>query len=548
MGNISFNYAIFKRLQGAYVAGINKATDYHMDPVNPLGGFCILYPHHPNGILGKIAAGNTMGLAGLAPLAPTAAASPLYSMLSAGLATPPIPDNVTVGGKMWPIMPPPEGGTQTDPLWLGFNTGTSPTLLNAFAQWIGNGTPNDSPQNGPLAQPAFSMLQPPAFAAAPTGFLFAASFANDDGRRTGDGGMPAPPPNHVPPNFWATSQIFLYDSLGQYQIPTSLDSGKEYYVCAVVGNSCPTQPAGEALITGYPINVICDAQCFNTFMSPAVPLPSLDNYDPTDPSPTTEVYFLGPQSYGVAAFRFNVDSVFANLTTALQGVNLGGALPAAWLEAGHPCVKVLVTSGEAPKYFPPMGNMPLSIDSSPLQDRHIAQHNLAPFAMAQMMIKTPMWTNFILAQAGAGMNGLVAQAPDWPADATRFYFAIPSAPYERYVAKSGLRGFEVVREGVPKPFPDAVILRQTAPGARLEIADHDPGAARRVRHGPDRFFGMALGVEADLAGLRDSRLGDIEVVHTAADGAVVGGFSLRPSAAARSPSSSALSPSRTTPA
>jgi hypothetical protein len=53
---------------------------------------------------------------------------------------------------------------------------------------------------------------------------------------------------------------------------------------------------------------------------------------------------------------------------------------------------------------------------------------------------------------------------------------------------------------------------------------------RRVRHGPDRFFGMALGVEADPARLRDHRLGDVAVVHTAHDGTIVGGFSLRPTA------------------
>jgi hypothetical protein len=39
---------------------------------------------------------------------------------------------------------------------------------------------------------------------------------------------------------------------------------------------------------------------------------------------------------------------------------------------------------------------------------------------------------------------------------------------------------------------------------------------------------MALGVEADPARLRDHRLGDVEVVHTAQDGNIVGGFSLRP--------------------
>ena len=113
----------------------------------------------------------------------------------------------------------------------------------------------------------------------------------------------------------------------------------------------------------------------------------------------------------------------------------------------------------------------------------------------------------------------------------RFFFAMPRAPYERYVAPTGHRGFELVREGVPKPFPDAVILRQTTPGAPLVVADHDPGATRG-RHGPDRFFGMAIGVEGDPARLRDHRLGDIEVVHIAHDRAgaddIVGGFSLRP--------------------
>ena len=132
--NTSFSYAVFRRLQAAYVAGIGTATGGHMDPVNPMGGFCLLYPGNPNGILGKIANNNAMGLAGLAPLAPTAAASPLYNMFSAGLGAPDtIPNNVAVGGQMWPIMPPPEQvdpppalGTQIDQLWLGFNTGSPP--------------------------------------------------------------------------------------------------------------------------------------------------------------------------------------------------------------------------------------------------------------------------------------------------------------------------------------------------------------------------------------------------------------------------------------
>jgi hypothetical protein len=43
-----------------------------------------------------------------------------------------------------------------------------------------------------------------------------------------------------------------------------------------------------------------------------VPLPSLGNYDPMDANPTSEVFYLSPLSYDVAAFRFNVNSVFAS--------------------------------------------------------------------------------------------------------------------------------------------------------------------------------------------------------------------------------------------
>jgi hypothetical protein len=195
------------------------------------------------------------------------------------------------------------------------------------------------------------------------------------------------PLSHVPANFWATSQIFLYDELGIYQTPSVLNAGSEYYVSALIGNSSATGIAGRAAFTSNPMHVLCDAQCFNTFLSPGVPLPSLGNFDPADTNPI----------------------------------------------------------------------------------------------------------------------------------------------YDRYVAPTGHRGFELVREGIPKPFPDAVILRQTTPGAALVVADHDPGATRG-RHGPDRFFGMAIGVESDPARLRDLRLG--EVVHTAHDRAgaddIVGEFSLRP--------------------
>ncbi len=532
-GNTSFYYAIFKRLQGAYYLGLSTPNSGHMDPNTPMGGFSLRTPHDMHGLFGKIGSNPTMSwLQGQAPLASTTTPtdSPIYNMLSGSVGPNNVPEYVPVGALNWPTMPPgePPGpvGQQVDALYLEFNNASPPQLVTALGNWITNGKPDDTPQAAPfLALPGGP---PQAFPGAPGALLFAASFPTDDGRRPGDGDSHDPGPNYVPHNFWVTSPIALLTDQGKFPVPTpmTLGPGEEYYVCALIGNSGANGSAGRAFTASLPMTVICDALCFGTFMSPAVPLPSFSNFDPADTNPTYEQYALTPMSYDVVAFRFNVNTVFKALAAGLQGYDLGGALPAAWLQAGHPCVKVLVTAGEYGKPFPPAGNPDLTIVSNPAIDRHIAQHNLQPFATTVMALAHPMWTNFIASQAGPGANGLLIQHPGWPVEATRFFFAIPSRPFERYVKPGGHRGFEVVREGVAKPFPDCVILRRTTPGARLEIADHDPEQTRR-HHGPDRFFGMAIGVEADPRRLVDHRLGDIEVVHTARDGKVVGGFSLR---------------------
>ena len=85
-----------------------------------------------------------------------------------------------------------------------------------------------------------------------------------------------------------------------------------------------------------------------------------------------------------------------------------------------------------------------------------------------------------------------------------------------------MRGFELVREAPgPKPFPgDTVILRQTSPAASIHLAEH-----RR-----ERFLGLALGLAGDPAKLRGVRLTDVSMSHATHDGAIVGGFTLRPSA------------------
>jgi hypothetical protein len=127
------------------------------------------------------------------------------------------------------------------------------------------------------------------------------------------------------------------------------------------------------------------------------------------------------------------------------------------------------------------------------------------------------WTNFVMAQVGAGMNGLAPQH-GLPGDALRLYVAITSFAYERYIAKGGsFRGFERVADPSSKPFPEAVILRQTHAEARIEVPDH----AR------DLYLGMSIGLEGDAARIRQARLHDISMVHTAHDGSTAGGFTIR---------------------
>jgi hypothetical protein len=534
--NASFAYAIFKRLQAAYY-WVLPTGGGHMAPDNAaglFGGFSLAYPDDPHGMVGgslSAAAPNfpqpgytlTAGLAPLVTGDNTPANNPLYVLLAASLGPDgTIPDSVTVAGQKWPVMPPPEQvlpapalGNQTNGIWLEFNAG-APKLIDALALWITNGKPDDSPKSAPLAGAALAANPPPPFPTAKIALLFVASFAGDDGRRNGDGEVAGVPLGHVPANFWATSQIFLCDAQGVIQNPGHLDMGATFTVAAMVGNSSSGY-AGRAVFPSSPMHVLCDAQCFNTFLSPGVPLPALCNLDPADMSPTYDQLYMGPLSYDVVGFRFDVDAVFSGLAAALvvNNVNLGGASPAQWLKDGHPCVKVRITSGEEPGFFPPQGNVPLTLASDPRKDRHIAQRNLAPFDTALMAKKGVHWTNFIVAQAGAGMNGL-APKHDLPADAARFYLAVPTQVWKRYVAKAGHRGFEVVRDVHSKPFPDAVILRETAPGGRLEILDH----AR------EPFFGLALGVE----GLKPARPGDIALYHAMADGTIAGGFTLRPQA------------------
>ena len=571
MADPSFYFAIFKKFQS--VSGGNVAPGFgHVNDDNSAdldGGFSLLQTQDQYGLYGHLGphAGdyiidnnNTKLNPQMMPLNPNSndpMQNPLFVMLKASLTPGGAPGPgpmyfVTVNGQEWPVMPPPNwpGGGVTNSDWLEFN-GNAPLLIDAFESWISNGKIDDAPKDAPFAFAALAQAQamlkpfPGLSVNNDWPLLFVASMPGDDGRRNGDHAMPVVPLDHVPANFWATSQVFLTyppgvqgHAPGSTAFPASLKPGEEYYVAAIVGNA-GNWGAGRKF-AGVPPQMIVlgDALAFNTFLSPNFPLPSLGNLDPAAGNPQYEQYFLAKESYDVVGFRFNVDAVFAGLKQAMVTAGftpnqLGGLSIEDWLKGSHPCVKIRITAGENANSFTPENNVPLTLDSDPRKDRHIAQHNLAPFDMTLMAIKEPMWKTFIVAQAGAGVNGLVMQH-SLPLQTVRVLIAIPRQAYERWIdpktSKGGaLRGFEAIddkgREAVPKPFPDAVILQQTSAAAEIHVADHGLGR--------ERFFGMAIGFAGDPARLRDTRLGDIAVAHTARDGGIVGGFTLRPLAPRR---------------
>jgi hypothetical protein len=462
--------------------------------------------------------------------------SPLFVMLSTSLKPAgTVPETVVVNGQTWPVMPPPQGtgNVQKFAIWLGFNA-ASPRLIDALATWISNGRQNDVPKTAPLTYAALTQTPPPLWPNLKnkvSPILFVCSMAHDDGRRHKDGGTPDVVFDHVPANYWTTSQIFLTDEGGVTVNPGHLKPGEEYYVAAIIGNAGNN---GSGQLFQLAMTVQARALAFNSFMGPDVPLPSLGNLDAASINADYEQFGLRPTSYDVVGFRFNVDKVFGALVQAVKTLvdpaMLGMTSPEDWVKDSHPCVKVMITAGDPAGNFPPDGGAMLSVGSDPRKDRHIAQRNLAHFDMTVMAQKKTQWKNFIVAQAGAGLNGLLLQH-GLPLDAFRIYLAIPRLAWERYIdpktSKGGaVRGFEQInatgREVANKPFPgDTVFLRQTNAAAEIHVADH------AAHHTSDKFLGMALGLEGDPTRLRGVRVTDISMAHAAADRSIVGGFTVQ---------------------
>ena len=361
--------------------------------------------------------------------------------------------------------------------------------------------------------PAFPALARAGIGAAPR--LFVASLMGDDGRRPGDPNafraLPDPgPADYVPANFWATSQIFLTEETGRIVQPALLKPGETYCLAAIVGNGGDAG-AGRAVAGQRPIEVRCEALAFSTCIAPATPLPPLLNPDSLHADPVHELPHLDKQSRDVAGFHLDVDKVHAALAAALgdADIDLGGLTPQEWLKDSPPSLKVAVSGGEG---------APLAPGSTPRLDCRIARRNLAPLELSQTGGRQIVWRNFVVAQVGTGANQISLQH-ELPGEAFRLYLAIPGHAYQRHVAGGGtLVGFERVRTVAAKPIAEPILLRQSKPGAYLQVAAHET----------ERFLGLSLGLEwIPRHPASWSRLSDISVVHSAADGSVVGGFTLQ---------------------
>jgi len=494
----SYYFTLFKKFQVLdHVPAQTPAS--HGDGGNPAGGFNLNNPQapfNPTGSGTPLTVGDN-----------DKTHSPLWVILNARANGTPSYQQVTVVGgaqnnTTWPAMPP-----GSPPAWQEFQLNApAPKLVDVFGTWIQqlSNQNNDTPA-GVIGQ------MPASFAGPDPGFVpFVCSMPNDQGVRPG-----------VPPDFWATSLIFLTDDHGAIQNPPTLNGGSEFFLTAVIGNR-GNASGGRYLNHPNSIDVAAAVMVWNTTFSPGVQLPSLSNLNVSDQNGIYEQYFLRSGAYDVVGFRLNVQTVFDGIVAALAAATggdnslLGGKTPEQWVkdDPAHLCAKVVIR--EHGTAFPNYG-------VTPDQDRRLAQKNLAPFNINIVAGPNPniIWKNFIVGQpiffrmAGAGANRLSIEGK-LPAAGLRLFIGIPQVSFEKYLAKhkEPFKGFRVVQpEAIgagklgprAKPFPDAVILQQVAAQNEIEIP----------AMGDEEFVAMALGVEYDITHLKHGPIGEITVVHRA---------------------------------
>jgi len=507
-GSISYYFTLFKKFQ---VLNHVPEQTVHGNPTTPTGGFHL---NDPSSVFGGT--NSFPSLLGSAP-----SNSPLWQILNAAASG---QSTVTIGGYAGPSMP--IGASTLGPdSWVAFQINGSPPVVTVFGNWITAGKTKDIP-NGVVNPNGGAILNVPASIAAPLDngvSLFACSMPNDNGQR----------PGAVPPNYWATSLIYLVDpNTGNTVTPSTLNAGDEWFLVGVIGNR-GNAAAGE-YVTGSAnpssgVESAAVVMVWNTFFGPGVELPALSNLDVTDTNPIYGSYIMRSGAYDVVGFRLNVQNVFNGIIAALLvGApagstptsplqSLGGLSAEGWVLAqpAHLCAKILVRQhGGA---FPTVGT------DAPLTNAAVAQKNLAPFELS-ITDTDPnptniVWKNFVtgspylfrLPDVGVNRLGLVVRAPE---DVIQLQIAIPADTFERYFRNGPgrLHGFHEIppkelceshHGRKAKPFPDAVVLRYLGGEHVIEF----PALPEK------RFLGMSLGVEYHHRRLKAGPVGEVDVVH-----------------------------------
>jgi len=480
----SYYFTLFKKFQVLN----HVATSTVHGSASPTGGFNL---KNPNVAFGSSNRGALLGAT------TNLADSPLWAILNAKATGGPPP---VIGGTSWPLMP-----LGTPAAWTDFQiSAPAPKLVDVFGTWIAANKPNDVPSG------VIATMPPPIGSGLDSGVsLFVCSMPGDNGVR----------PGTVPPDYWATSLIFLVDpATGNTVFPSQLSATSEYYLAAVIGNR-GNAPAGHYLSPpAVAIEAVAWVMVWNSGMSPAVQLPALSNLDQASTNGVYGVYFLKSGQYDVVGFRLNVQTVFDGLVAAVaaSGMDLGGLTPAEWIhaEGAHLCSKVLVRRTD--ESWPTLGDTPLT-------NRRLAQKNLAPFAV-DVAVASPdpniVWKNFVvgdviqfLKEAGKfddrlGVHTLTLNAK-LPAGANRLYLAIPKRAFARWFSKNSNVRFKVVSENylreMKPPFPDLVVL-----------AIPEKRGAFVVPALGDEFLAMSLGVEYSAKKLKEGPLGVITLTQQTA--------------------------------
>lgn len=494
MANASYYYTLFKKFQ--CLGHVREATGH-----GTVAGIQNVKFLDPVALPGIIRTGGTLPLIGA-----TTAASPLWGVLNAKANSLPA---FPYDGLNWLPMPL---GIAANAAWG--DIGGVP-LVAAFENWINAGRPMDYPAF--IALPGAGTV--PGAADAGGSKPFVCSSATDDGTR----------PGTVPPNFWATSLIYLVDpATGAHATPSTLSTAAEYYLAAVVGNRGDdwggkySGPSGPGALTTSELQANGWAMAWGTGGStPAVQLPSLSNNDITSPAGNYDIFFLNSMKYDTVGFRFPVQSVFQGLILAIDAAVANGTfnLPSGvsatdyiTTSPSHVCVKVGIRrDGET---FP-------ANDASPLVEPRIAQRNLVRFDVDNLPVTgtTPLvWKYFAVGAPLARMlrgfwsrdkaigRSTLQFRSDLSPKAGRIHLAIPRSTFYRYIGKEGVKGFEIIDKDRDKtlgvPFVDHVVLTQKSEKAAFQLPFMD-----------DLSLGMAMGVEIEPKAFQPGDVRRIDVEH-----------------------------------